>query len=275
MSVLRTLKRLTSDAYVATLAGPNGQRVNNAVLHMALRARGYGYSGGIEETGESSFISCLARQDADLCIDVGANRGEYSRTLLQATRGTVIAFEPHPRTFGELGAIRERHSDRFIAVNQGVADVEGELELCWGDNLELASFSKEVLAIGYVGACNVHRSSVPVTTLDAYFAGPGRQLGDREITLLKIDTEGFEFEVLKGARQTLRERPPKFVQVEINHHQLFRGHTLFSLSRLLADYRPYQILPGRRGLQPVAPEDPLVNIFGYANFVLVRPDVKP
>ena len=259
---------------MGALAGRHGQRVNNAVLHMALRARGYGTTGSIDDTGESSFISYLAREQVDLCVDVGANRGEYSEALLRTTCATVIAFEPHPQTYTELVALEKRHAGRLITVNQGVADVEGELELFWGTNSQLASFSKEVLNIGYVGACNVHRSNVPVTTLDAHFAGPARHLNDREITLLKIDTEGFEYEVLQGARATLRERRPKFVQIELNHHQLFRGHTLYSISRLLADYGVYQILPGRRGLQPVSADDPLVNIFGYANFVLIRPDVR-
>lgn len=114
-----------------------------------------------------------------------------------------------------------------------------------------------------------------VTTLDDFLDGAaGRTFAHREITLLKIDTEGFEYEVLKGAQRTLRERRPRFVQIEFNHHQLFRGHTFYSISRQLAGYTAWQIRPRTRGLAPVAPDDPLVNIFGYANFVFIRPDVR-
>lgn len=272
MSALRTLRLFTYDAYAKVFGSAHTWRINDAVLDMALRARGYGISGSIHKTGEQSFISLLARGRVDLCVDVGANLGEYSEALLQATGATVIAFEPLPQTHAKLAGLAARYPGRFTAVNKGVADVEGQLDLHWGNNSQLASFSKEVLAIEYVGACNVNRTSVPVVTLDSYFASEGREFADREITLLKIDTEGFEYEVLQGAQRTLSERRPRYVQVEFNQHQLLRGHTLYSLSRFLPDYRVFQILPGNRGLRAVSPEDPVANIFGYSNFVLVRPD---
>ncbi|MEJ0036293.1 MAG: FkbM family methyltransferase [Gammaproteobacteria bacterium] len=274
MTALNRLRRLTSDAYVKVFGGARTRRLNEVVLDMALRARGFGNSGSIDKTGEASFIALLARGPVDVCLDVGANCGEYSEALLEKASATVIAFEPLPQTYANLIGLEARYPRRLIAVNKGVGDVEGHLDLHWGDNSQLASFSKEVLAIEYVGACNVRSTSVPVTTLDCYFAGEGQAFANREITLLKIDTEGFEYEVLMGARRTLGERRPRFVQIEFNHHQLLRGHTLYSISRLLPDYRVYQILPGNRGLFAVRAEDPLTNTFGYANFVLVRPDVR-
>ena len=271
--MLRFLRRVTESAYARALSGPQGQRVNTAVLRMALHARGYGYGGRIEATGEAAFIDRLAAH-AGVCVDIGANRGEYSEALLRKTRATVVAFEPHPETFKALAPLQARYPGRFVAVNRGVADVAGELELRWGDNSELASFSAEVLSIGYVGACNVHRTAVPVTTVDEFFAGEGRRFDGLELTLLKVDTEGFEDEVLRGARQTLERRRPKFVQIEFNRHQLLRGHTLYSIAKHLETYRPYQILHGTRGMHAVAADDPFSNFFDYANFVFVRPDVR-
>ena len=273
MSALNTLRRLTSDAYVKVFAGARTRRLNELVLDMALRARGFGNSGSIQVTGEASFVALLARGPVDLCLDIGANRGEYSEALLLSTPATVIAFEPLPQTYADLSTLEARFPRRFFAVNKGVGDVEGQLDLHWGENSQLASFSKEVLAIGYVGACNTRSTSVPVTTVDDYFAAEGRAFANRDITLLKIDTEGFEYEVLQGAQRTIAQRRPRFVQFEFNHHQLLRGHTLYSMSRLLPDYRVHQILPGNRGLLAVKPEDPVANTFGYANFVLIRPDV--
>jgi len=270
--MLRLMRHLTERAYVAMLAGKRGERLNNAVLQMALRARGYGNTGDLETTGEAAFIARLARHPIDLCIDVGANCGEYSQALLRAGAAAIIAFEPHPATFQELAVLERRNPERLFAVNLGLADAEGELELLWGSNSQLASFSEEVLAIGYVGACNINRTTVRVTTLDAFMADAGRHHTEREITLLKIDTEGFEYEVLAGARATLARRP-RFVQIEFNHHQLFRGHTVYAIAKFLTGYTVHQILPGNRGLRSLAPDDPLGNFFGYANFVFARPDV--
>jgi FkbM family methyltransferase len=238
---------------------------------MALRAHGYGNTGSIENSGESCFLQRLRRERVGLCLDVGANRGEYTEQLLQlCPQAQVIAFEPQPSVFNELEALARRYRGRLHAENVGVGANDGELDIYWGENSELASFSPEVLAIGYVGRCNVNRSRVPVTTLDHYFAGPGRHWADRPITLLKIDTEGFEYEVLAGAQQTLRARPPQYVQIEFNAHQLYRNQTLYSLSRLLPDYTPYQMLPRSGGLRIAAADDPCSNLFLYSNFVFIR-----
>jgi FkbM family methyltransferase len=272
--MLRMLRRLTEDAYVAALGGRRGQRLNNAVLRMALQARGYGGVGSLEETGELHFINRLGRHAVGLCLDVGANRGDYARALLDRTSATVIAFEPHPATFLALAALEDGYAGRLTAVNKGVAQANGNLDLLFGENSQLASFSQEVLAIDYVGQCNVNRCPVEVTTIDSFLAAQDQHFADKEITLLKIDTEGFEYEVLAGARETIARRHPQFVQIEFNHHQLFRGHTLYEISRLLPGYAMHQIVPGSRGLRDIRPDDPLSNVFGYANFVFSRPEVR-
>jgi FkbM family methyltransferase len=273
--MLRYLRDMAEAAYVAALARPNARRINNAVLRMAVRARGYGNGGSVRQTGEAAFIARLAAGgEVGLCLDVGANTGEYSRAVLELTQGTVVAFEPQPAPFSALSELQRAYPGRFTAVNLGVADGSGTRELQWGSNSLLASFSDEVRQIPYVRDSNVNRTSVAVTTIDDFLSGAGRRFGELELTLVKIDTEGYEFEVLKGAERTLRERRPKFVQIEFNHHQLFRGHTLYSLSKLLRGYTVHQILPGNRGLSPVAPDDPCANFFDYANFVFAREDAR-
>lgn len=104
-------------------------------------------------------------------------------------------------------------------------------------------------------------------TLDSYF------LGRRDIPaidFLKIDTEGFEYEVLLGSQGVLEKLSPKVVQIEYNWHQLFRSQSLYSLSLLLPNYQAYQMLPGR--LAKRDPRDPLSNIFYFSNFLFVRKD---
>jgi hypothetical protein len=131
------------------------------------------------------------------------------------------------------------------------------------------------MSIGYVRDSNVQSSTVAVTTLDDFLEGElGEPYAGMELTLVKIDTEGFEYEVLKGAQRALRGRRPRYVQIEFNHHQLFRGHTLYSMSKLLEGYVAYQILPGSRGMRRVSPEDPFANVYSYANFVFARPDAQ-
>lgn len=265
---------LITRLYVRLMGRPGMQPMNSRILHMALRARGYNNCGDLEASGEAILIRRIARDRPKLCIDVGANKGGYSRALLDATSATVIAFEPLPEAFASLAALAERSGGRLIAVNKGVGDENAELELFHGEqDSEHASFSRAVNAIGYVGAANRNSRKVPVVTLDSYFDAEGREHLGPGIDLLKIDTEGYEYNVLLGARRTLDAVRPRFIQVEFNWHQLFRAQSLYSLGALLNGYRAYQLLPHGKGLNAVDTHRPESNIYHYSNFVFVRDDV--
>lgn len=261
-------------AYKYVFARPPMQVWNDALLDLALNARGYKNRVDPEKSGESLFIDLVARNNPRLCIDIGANKGAYAATLLQRTNASVICFEPLPQAFGSLLKLKERYPGRLQAVNVGVADKQGELELYYGsEDSELASFSKEVSQVEYVGRHNVNVMKVSVVTLDGYFKEHFAGTYDH-LDLLKIDTEGYEYEVLMGARETIASMRPTFIQIEYNWHQLFRGHSLFRFAELLPDYRAYQLLPHGSGLAPRDPRSPESNIFHYSNFVFVRGDVE-
>jgi FkbM family methyltransferase len=188
------------------------QRFNNTLLALALRGRGYN---NFAATGEQEFLRLLSRHNPKVCIDVGANKGKYSEALLTLTNSLVVAFEPLPEAFQSLLSLQRRFPNRIIVINEGLADRDAELELHFGaGDSPLASFSTEINEIDYVGSENRNIVKVSVSTLDNFFQGRGNELGD--IDLLKIDTEGFEYEVLLGAQHTIRERKPKFVQIEWN-----------------------------------------------------------
>ncbi len=87
------------------------------------------------------------------------------------------------------------------------------------------------------------------------------------VDFIKIDTEGFESEVFKGAKNIIMEIKPKFIQIEFNWHQLFRNHSLLYFSELLQGYLVYQLIPNGWVLRD--PKDPLTNIYSYSNFVFV------
>jgi FkbM family methyltransferase len=266
---LRSLYRLVEKVYVFALARPSAQRLNNKILTLAIRARGYDNFGDFKNTGEQNFIKMLAARDPKLCLDVGANKGQYARVLLEMTRAKVISFEPLPRAFAALLTLKNEFGDRFEAENVGVGQREGTLALHYdAEDSKLASFSEEVGQVDYVH--NVNTMNVEVISLDRYFE---RHSNVQEIDLLKIDTEGFEFQVLWGAQKTIAVRRPKFIQIEFNWHQLFRAQSLWSLSELMAGYRAFQVLPHGSGLVPRETKSPESNIYRFSNFVFVRSDI--
>jgi hypothetical protein len=125
-----------------------------------------------------------------------------------------------------------------------------------------ASFSKEVRGVSYLN--NRLTLDLPITSLDLYL----NDKGINEISLIKIDTEGFESEVFNGAIKTFSEVKPHFIQIEFNWHQLFRNITLNWFAERLPDYDCYQLLPDSWIKRD--PKDPLNNIFMYSNFIFVR-----
>ena len=131
----------------------------------------------------------------EIAVDVGANVGQ--NTSLMALRlggaGQVTAFEPHPDTFNELRQnVAKWNSDKFATIrleNVALASTSGE-SLLQSDQY----LSGAVLSDGGDGI------RVSVRCLDDFLAD------DQAIALCKIDVEGQELAVLKGATKTLRRR---------------------------------------------------------------------
>ena len=269
------LANIIGRVYTLIVARPSMQPFNDWLFRLAIRGKGYNHAGPVAVTGEAAFMKLLAQFDPSLCIDVGANRGHYSEALLTLTNTKIIAFEPLPKAFDSLRALQERFPLRIDAINKGVGDLDCVLDLHYGAaDSELASFSDEVNGIDYVRAENQNVLKVPVTTLDSFFKQQEYSSIAR-IDLMKIDTEGYEYEVLRGATQTLARLRPLFIQIEYNWHQLFKNQSLYSISKLLDKYNVYQLLPENGGMSKVDARLPQNNVYQYSNFVFVRADVDP
>ena len=257
------------------LARPGMAKVNAALMTVALRGLGYNHCCEPKKTGEAKLVGLAASGQATFCIDIGANNGAYTRELLRQTNAHVLAFEPLPGAFRQLESIASEHPGRVTAVNCGVADQSGELQLRFdSDDSELATFSDKVAAIPYVAAAQTRTKNVPVVSLDDYLFAADRAQPTTHIDLLKIDVEGFEYQVLQGAQRTIRELRPRIVQIEYNWHQLFTGHSLYELAQMLSDYDAFQLLPFGSGLRPIDVSAPQSNIYSYANFAFIRRDLS-
>jgi len=140
----------------------------------------------------------------DTVADVGANIGIYSLLAARAVpQGRVLAFEPNPITAERmLTNLRLNGLDnvrlRASAVGSRAGSATLTARLGPGDHIALDRSSE------------VETITVPLTTLDAAVerAAP--------VSLIKIDVEGFELEVLRGATDLLgRDDPPAWI-IEVN-----------------------------------------------------------
>ena len=147
-----------------------------------------------------AFRPMLSRQregDA-IVMDCGANVGFFGLwALRQNPELKVYCFEPHPETYRDLlEHVRlSKASNRIIAENMAVGSQEGVLDIEVRQDSNMAIVGEVVTKANDVQGIMV---KVPVTTIDAYCA-----THHLRPSLLKVDVEGYELDVLSGAAQTL------------------------------------------------------------------------
>lgn len=147
-------------------------------------------------------------------VDVGASWGLFSYHLARKVggSGTVFSFEPHPMNKTVLEKLaKARPNIHFRPA--AVSDVAGSADLqvpVFGNRHVTAQSS---LSHGFDGqhGVRVEKVTVPTVRLDD-------EIGDRHIDFIKIDVEGHEVRVLRGASALLRKQlPPMLIEIEQRH----------------------------------------------------------
>lgn len=141
-------------------------------------------------------------------IDAGANVGqsavEFNRWFPCAE---IHCFEPIQQTFDYL-LQNVQHLSKIHAQHLGLGSSEQTLEITLDDNALCNSLNNTVMVHN-----KKEKSEIITTTyLDKYCENQNIN----EIEFLKIDTEGYEIEVLKGSHKLLKEKRIKFIAAEIS-----------------------------------------------------------
>jgi FkbM family methyltransferase len=156
---------------------------------------------GLDEYEDMGFLLHFLR-NGDLFIDIGANIGSFS--VLASTHCLVntIAFEPVPATYNFLieNILLNNASQRVLAHKYALGGKQG-----------IVKFTNDLDSTNHVvtdgGLGNVFE--VEVKTLDSL-------VNIDTPTLIKIDVEGFETEVLNGSLETLKSPLLKAIIIELN-----------------------------------------------------------
>jgi FkbM family methyltransferase len=144
-------------------------------------------------------------------VDVGANVGYY--TLLAASlvggRGRVLALEPSPYAFDRLvETIKRNNLSQVSATQLGLGDVTGQAQLF---SPLPGNHSPSMVSNGVGRPINV-----PVRRLDDWI----REHEIDRIDLMKIDVEGFEPNVIKGAAKYIQQGRVRAILCELNKYWL-------------------------------------------------------
>jgi FkbM family methyltransferase len=156
---------------------------------------------GAFEAAESRYLSSRARAGTT-AIDVGANIGLFTVPLARAvgSGGRVLAIEPDPENVARLEAnLRLNRLANVLVERVAASDWDGEAELHVANDPAFHS------TVAVHEGREVGRSlRVPVTRLDTMWM----RLGRPAVSAIKIDVEGAELAVLRGAETLLRETRP-------------------------------------------------------------------
>lgn len=189
---------------------------------------------GLHEFEDMSFVLHFLR-NSDVFIDVGANVGSYTVLAAAVVGAKCLSIEPIPNTFNSL--LDNLHInniyDKVDPLNIGIASKNGNLKFTAGlDTTNHAVTSSE----HYVDTIDV-----PVKKLDDV-------IGNLQPSMIKIDVEGFETEVILGAEKVLSNDSLSAVIMEINpsgEHYGFNELTLHE-KMLSNGFKPFSYSPFSR-----------------------------
>jgi FkbM family methyltransferase len=180
-----------------------------------------------------------------IAYDIGANLGYHTLVMaVAAPRGHVYAFEPIPQVCRILEKnVETNRLPQVTIVGKAVAAEAGSLDLGWDTSLDQA-------ALQFVEGEHhprLERIRCEGITLDDFIAE-----GNRPPSLLKIDVEGAEVDVLRGGRGALLTHGPDVV-CEIHGPEAARG-----VYDILREWG-YDLFLVRRGLVPIRSAEDMPN----------------
>lgn len=237
------------------------------LIQLGYSTNGLLRSENLTVSGERYFITQylpqLVLNDQPVLVDIGANIGDYSKLLRQAfPNATIISAEPNPATFSAL----QKNSDpKNILIQKGLGAKEEQLPLYFDAENETsvqASSDPEVLTL-IAKQNNLKAETISITTLDQLCA----EHEIETIDLLKIDTEGFELEVLMGAKKLLEENKIKVIQFEFNEVNIVKRRFLNDFYKLLPNYDFYRLDKNR--LIELGEWSPKHEIFRFQNIAAI------
>ncbi len=228
----------------------------------------------METNGERALIRSSLRAHAQLCtgasfvaFDVGANKGLWSKAVIEEStaagvKAIVHAFEPVPAIFDILVS-KLPPSSSFLPLRLAMSNKEGTARMRvyegdgGGDTLNPREDGETI--------------EVSITTVAAYAS----EIDVPTIHFLKIDAEGHDLEVIRGALPLLKTGQISILQFEYNFRWLFSQSNFFSLFKLLdgLNYYVARVIP--TGLEIYRNWSEELDRFFEGNYALVRADLVP
>jgi len=217
------------------------------------------------------YITKILKREPNLIFDVGANTGEYAKKLIQRFKNcTIHCFEPVIANYNSL--LKNVPDKNVICHHLALGKQEGSIKLFKGANdldgsmitAYKATIENIFISVGKI----TDTIECQLSTIDSIC---NEQI--KEIDFLKIDVEGHELEVLKGAAKMIKDNKINIIQFEFNEFNIFSKSFLWDFYETLPNYDFYRILP-RNELLYLGAYSSVNEIFRYQNILAVNKSLK-
>jgi FkbM family methyltransferase len=177
------------------------------------------------DTPHNRLNKALKYFDIDTVLDVGANAGQFGSNLKDVGfKGRIISFEPLQAAYEDLLKKAQKFPDWIIHSRGAVGDIDGEITI----NISGNSVSSSILAMNAAHSDAAKDSQYigsEITNINKIDSVAAQYLKPHNKTFLKIDTQGFEWQVLDGAMQTLPQI--QGLLLELSLVELYEGQRLY------------------------------------------------
>ena len=264
MEALDILEKQTLELCKKTISNQKSPQFAYQLYFLALNGLGVLNWQSASISGENNLIENilpkLIQEASPVLFDVGAYHGDYTRLLHKRfPNANIHSFEPHPKNFQILDRI---DIPNIVCHNLGLGDKKGHSTIY--DRLDMdgstpASLYSQV--IQEIHKQDLVHYEVEITTIDEVI----EKEKIARIDFLKIDTEGHELAVLKGASNALKEGIVRCIQFEFNEMNVVSRTFFKDFKSILKDFVLYRLLPS--GLLHLGDQPVITEIFAFQNIV--------
>jgi FkbM family methyltransferase len=178
--------------------------------------------------------------------DVGANQGEFTTfAAKRLTEGSVLAFEPLEENYRILTEnVELNRFSNVLRYNFGLSDQPDEVEVFASPDVKLHGGWNETATMFPTDSWNTRVGRVRVEVFDEVFP----ETGLKRLDGMKIDVEGAELPVLRGASQAIQRHRPFIIMEICDETYQAAGYCKSDVCQLLRDmgYRLFVIRRGGR-----------------------------
>ncbi len=242
------------------------------IVHLLfLRAMNFGGGADLINSGEKKALEFAAEKllgnKEIVILDAGANLGEFSRLAHQiftkpGINLKIFAFEPLTPTFGALKNNLQAFGNISL-IKQALGERAGQVSL-YGVKNESGLTSVYKRNLEFAGKQTELAETVAMTTLDEFCSANSIQTVD----YLKLDVEGHELFVLKGASNLIANGKIRFLQFEFGGANIDSKTYFKDFYYLLSPkYNLYRILS--TGLWPLREYKEIYEVFLTSNYLAV------